>query len=481
MSDEIRRGNFSYDNGVLRAEPGHMARIEGPKLRDMFLPKLSTDATKALNQDPDFVRSQLTHYGVEFEEKEFNGKGTTLLKKAIQEGKCDEVPQSILDLQDEMYHEWLEACDPRQLRFCPEWIMDKYFLHAGQPQPTKTTTVIDILFPRNKSAGPEPLMEAAAKIPGLHSIMRFFSMTQVLFLGWDSAAVEKTANEHADRKRKELQKREDDRKAAEEIQRGLRRQLHLDYIERRSKGQANASQQSPVGTYTVDCKGIQEQWSDMDNLSMDIRNSDLPGVFIADIDFGIVKGIMIICAQQSLLNEYCFSLDGHEEENSEFGDELEFGDSFGFESDLGSESESESVQLDKDAELIEHGEEALDEEDDEDDEEEIDEEEQSYRAVAHAAAAAASKDLLSASKRKAPASESTSSKKQKTTDVQPGKYFLQLRCYETGEGEVQEPGDGTITFQNGTFDSFVGDAELPFVSGEGSGIFSAYKISDVPR
>ena len=76
MSDEIRRGNFSYDNGVLRAEPGHMARIEGPKLRDMFLPKLSTDATKALNQDPDFVRSQLTHYGVEFEEKEFNGKGT---------------------------------------------------------------------------------------------------------------------------------------------------------------------------------------------------------------------------------------------------------------------------------------------------------------------------------------------------------------------------------------------------------------------
>ena len=83
MSDEIRRGNFSYANGVLRAEPGRMARIEGAKLRDMFLPKLSTDATKALSQNPNFVRSQLTHYGVEFEEKEFVGRGTTLLQKAI--------------------------------------------------------------------------------------------------------------------------------------------------------------------------------------------------------------------------------------------------------------------------------------------------------------------------------------------------------------------------------------------------------------
>lgn len=483
MSEDIRRGDFTYGNGILRAGPGQMARIGGPELRGMFLPKMSTEATKTMNKNPDFVRSQLAHYGVQFEEKEFVGKGTSLLKKALQAGKCDQVPQSILDLEEEMYQEWLQTCNPRRLQSRPEWVLDRYFLQAGQPQPTKTTTVVEILFSNRPSGA---LIEAAGKVAGLFSRRILGFATETLFLGWDSAAVEKAATEHAAQKRKEIQERDEDRRVEEEIHRGLRRQLHLDYVDQKSKGQANAPEQTPVGSYNVDCRSIEEGWSDMGNLGMEIRNSDSPGVFIADIDFGIVKGIMVICAEQSLLNEYCARLDVHEEDDSDDFDDLEpgyggkwvFNGEFGSDSDLESESESESIQLDIETDgLAGHDEEESDEETgDEDGDEEEDGEDHPYHAAAHAAAAAASKDLLLA-----PVSQATSSTEQKPTDIQPGKYFLQLRCYETGEGEVQEPGDGTITFQNGTFDSFVGDADLPFVSGEGCGTFYAYKTSDVPN
>lgn len=80
-------------------------RTKGSQLRDMFLPKLSPEGQKALRDHPNFVRSQLKHYGVEFEESKFVGKGTTLLKRALQEGKCDEVPKDIAKLEKQMHSE----------------------------------------------------------------------------------------------------------------------------------------------------------------------------------------------------------------------------------------------------------------------------------------------------------------------------------------------------------------------------------------
>ncbi len=46
-----------------------------------------------------FVRGQLKHYGVEFDEKEISGNGTHLIKKVLQAGKCDKVPDNIAELR----------------------------------------------------------------------------------------------------------------------------------------------------------------------------------------------------------------------------------------------------------------------------------------------------------------------------------------------------------------------------------------------
>lgn len=61
--NDIRRDGFVSAFGRFMAVPGRMDRIEGSQLRSMFLPKLSPAGQKALRDNPDFVRSQLKHYG----------------------------------------------------------------------------------------------------------------------------------------------------------------------------------------------------------------------------------------------------------------------------------------------------------------------------------------------------------------------------------------------------------------------------------
>lgn len=102
---DIRRDRFVYGLGRFQAEPGPMDRVEGAHLRSMFLPKLSREGQKAIRDNLSFVCCQLNHYGVQFEEKEFSGNGTALMKKVPQEGKCDQVPGHILELQQKMHVE----------------------------------------------------------------------------------------------------------------------------------------------------------------------------------------------------------------------------------------------------------------------------------------------------------------------------------------------------------------------------------------
>lgn len=107
---DVERDGFIYGLEGFRAYPGPMKRIEGPQLRLMFLPKLTYQAQTLFRSNPGLVRSQLRHYGVPFDENNFAGRGTVLLKKVLEQGQCDQVPLSITLLQDEMLQEWLHQC-----------------------------------------------------------------------------------------------------------------------------------------------------------------------------------------------------------------------------------------------------------------------------------------------------------------------------------------------------------------------------------
>ncbi|KAL5002107.1 kinase-like domain-containing protein [Aspergillus recurvatus] len=91
-SNEVSRNGFASAYGRFYTSRASIERVDGPSLRRMILPK-------QLGKHHDFVRGQLQHYGVPFEEHKLIGNGTVLLKKAVQAGKCDAVPAHLLELQ----------------------------------------------------------------------------------------------------------------------------------------------------------------------------------------------------------------------------------------------------------------------------------------------------------------------------------------------------------------------------------------------
>lgn len=49
----------------------------------MFVPKFSREGHKAFRDNLSFVLYQLNHYEVQFEEKDFSGNGTGLMKNIL--------------------------------------------------------------------------------------------------------------------------------------------------------------------------------------------------------------------------------------------------------------------------------------------------------------------------------------------------------------------------------------------------------------
>lgn len=71
------------------------------------------------------------------------------MKKVLQEGKCDQVPVHILELQHKMHVEWLGQRTPAQLSTLPGYVIAKYFLSFGQPDFAKTTFILSIPLERD--------------------------------------------------------------------------------------------------------------------------------------------------------------------------------------------------------------------------------------------------------------------------------------------------------------------------------------------
>lgn len=417
--NDITRDGFACSYGRFYTQPGSVERVEGSSLRSMFLPRLTPEGRRQLNAGYSdyFVRGQLKHYGVQFDESEISGNGTLLMKKVLQAGKCDKVPDHIIELREQMHVEWLNKLTPEQLSHYPRWVMERYFLSSGQPDRTKTTTVVGIPLHQYSSYHASQMREAASEVAGLHQETGLGPKTQTIFMGWDLVAVSKAAKGHAAKEAKELHAAEDERE-------NERAEMHTDYLNtlKRKKGPKGLKTYSPVGSYIINCKEIEEQWPDQaDDLSLDIRQTKEPGVFEASFNFGVLEGIMIIGAEKNALEQYCSRLD--------------------------CEAESDW------------------DEDEDEDESEVEN----------------NRKPTAGSKRKAeaPQGRGRPPKKSKAGAAQPRTYLLKLKCRETGEGVIQSTEEkGTIKFKDENLASFIGKANLSCV---GQGVpFTARKISDTP-
>lgn len=88
MPDIVRNG-FVSAYGHFYTQKGRVQAYESSRLKEMFLPQLTKDGNRLLNdyRDSDFVEGQLQHYGVKYDESELYGRGTNLMKKMLREGK----------------------------------------------------------------------------------------------------------------------------------------------------------------------------------------------------------------------------------------------------------------------------------------------------------------------------------------------------------------------------------------------------------
>ncbi|ETS84748.1 hypothetical protein PFICI_02773 [Pestalotiopsis fici W106-1] len=328
QNHEVVRDGFSCigeDFSVLLTRASRrfaIPRCEADVLRQQFLPKVTPEGQRrianwARNTDiPDaFVRAQLKHYGVQYDESEISGDGADLLTKAVAAGKCDSVPQHISDLREQMYQEFIVKPSTRELGYHPEWIAPRYFLTSGQPDRSKTTTVVDIPCDRSDFQM-KRVCEAAAKVEGLHFAKGSLDKNKHVFLGWDEAAVKKAAEDfvvEADAAAKAA----DEQKHQQRIKSQGKYLCTLDEPERVAQGF------SPVGKYEIECEEITDQWpEDSKKMTMNIHPTNVQGLYKAQFDFGILVGVMIISRNVEDIKKYRrISDDEDESEDDEENEE----------------------------------------------------------------------------------------------------------------------------------------------------------------
>lgn len=102
-----------------------------------------------------------------------------------------------------------------------------------------------------------------------------------------------------------------ERKRQRETLQRARDKMHTDYLRtltpKEVRTQAPNRRVSPVGSYIVDSATFEDYFAygRPYGLCLDIHETDTPGVFQADFDFGFLEGIMMICADEESLEEYC--------------------------------------------------------------------------------------------------------------------------------------------------------------------------------
>jgi hypothetical protein len=305
-----------------------------------------------------------------------------------------------------MHTEWLQSISDEQISGHPDWIMDKYFVDgSGKPDPTKTTEVVGIPYSRSSDRRISQLREALGRVSGLHQATGSGVSTQTIYLGWDQRAVKKAAKDHGS---KEARARQAKGNAREE-RRTLKHERYL--------ANSRTMIPSPVGQYIVDCEEI-EQGYEVTDLTLAIRATRTSGLYQASFDFGIIEGVMMLSADESMLAPYA----------EKYGDDSDIEDDYG-------------------------------EDEDEDEEEDV-------------------KFAGGSTKRKATAKPAGGRPLKKAKTGKPRIYFVRLKSRDTGTGEINtEANEGKITFNAPTLSGFTGEAKIGCIGLKV--IFTARKVSAV--
>ncbi|RFU77115.1 hypothetical protein TARUN_5096 [Trichoderma arundinaceum] len=475
----LKRSGFQLCDGVFSVES--VGRISGSRLHELFNPltlRLKRDQRRAgeesrqLFRKPFFCAAQLRYYGIPFPSSASDTDLSLLLKKVVREGRCNQVPESVIDLEalmcrdyEPLRQKWESDCaawraakklrDDEAFENCKtpvekanldlDRFMDLYFLTDGKPDPNKTPEplVLDGLDQTWK------MQHVVYKIPGLHtSSCDMMEKDRTLCVEWDREKVFKFGSDMMARALAAD-------KALRQVKWEQQLELHQAYLSSiQPKESIGGADENPEpfsldrcqGSYVIYCEEIMDGWtSDITghNFTMDI-SSGKGNAPRAAINLGIIRGHMI----------FSLSKDVHRG--------IPGATSFVSETSLGDGEGEEAEDADGDDE---HG------------RDDIEQQESTTGMKRKQGEVPLAQPLDSALHRRANA------KRRKTTSPSAPSHrvYFRLHGYETGEGEVfPYPDAGHINFLSSDCIAFEG--VVYNLTGVGDNVeFRGYKVSDVPQ
>lgn len=322
----LKRDGFQLRKGVFSIDA--IDRVEGSRLHELFNPstlrlkrdqKAATEEARRLFRRP-FFAAQLRYYGVNFPSSASKLELQVLLQDVVRQGKCNHVPQSVVELEASMRADyeplqqkweadcvaWLaemkrrddeafERCKTPSERaaFDPQRFIDMYFLTDGEPDMAKSTEALAL---DGLDRGWK-LQDAARKVPGLHTWGGGYLEARKICIGWNREEVFRLAKSIMDRQ-DAANRAQQEALWKEQLE---RHQKYVDQVQ--SKGANGMNQHSEVfnldrcqGSYVVRCDEITEGWLDTlkgHTLTMDI-SSGKGSTRHAAYDFGIIQGTIIL-------------------------------------------------------------------------------------------------------------------------------------------------------------------------------------------
>ncbi|KAL7925236.1 hypothetical protein ACQKWADRAFT_285412 [Trichoderma austrokoningii] len=465
---QLSKDGFSVNN---------IQRVSGPRLLDLFHPdtiKLRIDQATARVEarnlfNKQFFAAQLKYYGIPFSPSAKSSTLKALLRDEVCEGRCDNVPDSVAEIEaamrrdyEPLYQKWesdfaawdaererlddetFEKCKTpsEQASFDTRRFLDRYYLTDGKPDQTKTPETLVL----NGEGRLSDLSWKIRDIPGLHSWKSTCYIMEPLtcFIGWNRDEITRLGKEFSDREREA-------EKARRRSNWEKNLEAHRDYMARAQlkeeddDGEDEASKPFDLsrlaGSYVIRCDAILDEWDTKytgDTLTMDISPSS-DDMLLASYNFGIIRGTMTLCLSDDRLKEMF-------DENS--WDE----DSESDEEDENDEDKEDTQGEEDDADGIDTGE------------------------------------PISGKKRKASLDQAEDASlqqpaKKRKNDTQPPpphRVYLRLEGWETGEGEVLHECDaGFMDFTGDDCTAFEGLMKtLTYVGGNVK--FEGYKVSDEP-
>ncbi|KAK5994908.1 hypothetical protein PT974_03295 [Cladobotryum mycophilum] len=465
-------------------------RVTGSRLQVLFnapsLPlrrdkKAADEESRKLLKRPSLF-AQLKHYGVEFSSTASRDKLESLLRDAVDQGKCEHVAKGVTQLEEEMRRDYepqlrkwedeaaawdaakkkrddeaFSKCETpsQKASFDLDRFMNLYFLTDGAADKDKTPEPL-VLYDFD---GVWKLNQMIGNIVGLHKASGRLDQGIAVCLGWDRSAVESTAeeitNQTTNKKNEKLCATWDKQMEAHHRYMDRLKQSNSTKSNKGSTTEQNSPEsfdlQRCVGSYVVKCDAVSEGW-DEEHINggkfiMDISKG-INDTLVADYHLGVIKGTMWL----SLSEEKLDAIVGPVESYSDFG---------------GSGDEEEEDEEDDDDDDEEEEEEEEEEEKGDENEEVVEREEEEKPKKEKSLARTAEDNAGPAAKRR-------------KKEPSPRRLYYRMRGRETGEGGLFEMESGHLDVTSNECIQFEGLAYFfPFLDSNVK--FSGYRVSDKPR